>query len=65
VTSNNACLSTLPLTEQSKAAWLVAGVTATWNVHAYDAQGRHIGASVQADRSFLVGHGLKTEEADD
>ena len=63
VTSNRVCLSTLAETEQSKAAWLTAGTTATWNVQAYDAQGRQIGASVQANRSFLVGHAIDEDEA--
>jgi hypothetical protein len=61
VASNSVCLSTLPEAERSKAAWLTAGATGTWNVHAYDAQGRRIGASVQANRSFLVGHILDDE----
>lgn len=58
VTSNNICLSTLPETEQTKAAWLTAGTTATWNVSAYDTQGHQIGASLDGDRTFLVGRGL-------
>jgi predicted Ser/Thr protein kinase len=58
VTSNSVCLSTLPETEQRKVGWLVSGETAVWNVQAFDAQGRRIGASVQSDRNFLVGRGL-------
>jgi predicted Ser/Thr protein kinase len=58
VTSNNVCLGTLPKAEQSKAAWLTAGITYTWSVQAYDAQERQIGASIQSNRSFMVGHGI-------
>ncbi len=64
VTSNNVCLGTLPKTEQSKAGWLrlTAGTTFTWSVQAYDAQKRQIGASIQSNRSFMVGHGIGDKE---
>jgi predicted Ser/Thr protein kinase len=58
VNSNNVCLGTLPESERNKAAWLTTGATATWSVQAYDEQGRPIGASVQNNRTFLVGRSI-------
>ena len=63
VNSNNVCLGTLPESERSKAAWLTTGSTATWSVQAYDEQGRPIGASVQTDRTFLVGRSVDNSKS--
>jgi predicted Ser/Thr protein kinase len=61
VRTNSMCLGTVPDSDRNQADGLTPGTSAAWQVHAFDADGRRIGASVQADRTFLVGKGLRNE----
>jgi hypothetical protein len=61
VRTNSMCLGTVPETDRDQADALSPGTSAAWQVHAFDADGRRIGTSVQADRTFLVGKGLRNE----
>ncbi len=59
--TNRLCLGLVSEAEQRETQWLADGSTAVWQVSAFDAQGRRIGASVQANRSVLVGQSLRTD----
>lgn len=58
VHGNSACLGALPEADRGEANELAPGAGAVWQVHAFDAQDRRMGVSVQSDRTFLVGEGL-------
>ena len=63
-TTNGVCLAVLADDERRKTEWLKHGITVVWQVHAFDRDGQRIGASLEADRSFLVGHGIEDSEQD-
>lgn len=58
IRTNSLCLGTVPETDRGQANEFTPGTSGVWAVQAFDGDGRRIGLSVLADRTFLVVRGL-------